>query len=297
MDTLPVTIRPATAADLPQCQRVWLATEGYTGAVVQPVLPLHAHELRTGRLVVAVAADTVVGFGATLVRSGVLYLADLFVLPQHHGRGIGGRLLATLLDDHAGPRFTMASTSTAARALYARHGMAAAWELAYVSGRAHAIDRDRLAAGRGRGISSRVGTIDDAIALDRAVTRRDRRPELEHEVGTLGGRVLIVERDGAVIGHAVVVQPTWWVPWRTNGTRVAPVVVADPADGATATAAAVLHALDTGASTVNSFVPVPHGAYAMLLRAGFRCVDADLHMTSDPALVDPARYLPSIDTV
>lgn len=299
MDTLPVHIRSATVDDLPQCQRVWLATERYTDPVTHPVLPLHAHELRTGRLVVAAAGDEVVGFGATLVRSGVLYLADLFVLPEWHGRGLGGHLLDELVGDHRGPRFTMASTSPSARALYAGHGMQPAWELAYVVGRAHSIARGPLQEAAGA-VAVRPASVDDVAALDRAVTGRDRRPELEHETATLGGSLLSVVRgrgETRMIGHAVVIQPTWWVPWRTNGTRVAPVVVLDPADAAPAVAAAVLHALDTGATIINSFVPRPHGAHAVLLRAGFRGVDADLHMTSDPALVDPLRYLPSIDTV
>jgi len=296
MDTIPATIRPATADDLPQCQRVWLATERYTDPVAHPVLPLHAHELRTGRLIVAVAGGDVVGFGATIVRSGVLYLADLFVLPEQHGHGIGGRLLDDLLAGHAGPRFTMASSSPAARSLYARYGMAPAWELAYVVGRAHSIARERLVE-LASPIELHAATIGDVTAMDREVTGRDRRPELEHETATLGGTLLAARRGGEVVGHALVIQPTWWVPWRATGTRVAPVVVGDPADAAPVAAAAVVHALDRGATIINSFVPVPHAAHAALLHAGFRRVDTDLHMTSEPGLVDPRRYLPSIDTV
>src|SRR5262249_6384111 len=116
-------IRPAVDADLPTCHAVWLATEGVE-ASSDDVLPLLEHELRSGRLLVAWdATGTVIAFGATLTRSGVTYLADLFVHPDHQGHGVGRALLHALLDDMHGERFTMASTSLAARALYERFGM------------------------------------------------------------------------------------------------------------------------------------------------------------------------------
>src|SRR5882724_7095630 len=98
-----VTIRAATADDLAACRAVWLATEGYEAPAGVETLPLHGHELHRGRLLVAVSGaassdggSVVLGFGATFTRSGVAYLADLFVDPAHHGQGIGGALLRAL---------------------------------------------------------------------------------------------------------------------------------------------------------------------------------------------------------
>src|SRR3954464_12580906 len=99
-------IRPATERDVPACYEAWLSTESrrLEAAGAAPpagtVLPLHEHELHSGRLVVAALPNggAVVGFGATFIRSGVVYLADLFVRPSHQGRGIGRALLHALLD-------------------------------------------------------------------------------------------------------------------------------------------------------------------------------------------------------
>jgi GNAT superfamily N-acetyltransferase len=292
------TIRPATLDDLPRCHDVWLATEGIE-PISDRVLPLHEHERATGTLLVAESdPHGVVGFGATLTRSGVTYLADLFVLPDRQGHGIGRALLHALLDDAVAaraPRFTMASGSPSARALYERFGMAPSWDLSYLLGEVAALDRSALDAD---GVTARPGvSIDDVATLDLAVTGRDRRADLVHETSRLGGTLLALTRGDGVVGHAIVIQPTWWVPWRPHGTRVAPVVVADAADAPSAVAAAVHWAIAAGASVINSFVPVGHSAHDVLLDAGFRRTDADLHMTSGARLLDPERYLPSIDTV
>src|SRR3954470_11823575 len=109
-----VSIRPATERDLPGCYDAWLSTvteHPEAAALVGSgtVLPLHEHELQSGRIVVATAGSSVVGFGATLTRSDVVYLADLFVQPGHQGQGVGRTLLHALLDDGPARRFTFAS--------------------------------------------------------------------------------------------------------------------------------------------------------------------------------------------
>src|SRR5258708_752314 len=167
-----VTIRAATADDLAACRAVWLATEGYNAPPGAETLPLHGHELQRGRLLVAVSESEdsdVVGFGATFTRSGVAYLADLFVDPAHQGQGIGGALLRALFADHDGPRFTMASGSAAARKLYERHGMAPAWPLSYLLGDIDAIDTTELV---DASVRARRVDLDAVLAVDLEVTRR-----------------------------------------------------------------------------------------------------------------------------
>ncbi len=292
------TIRPATERDLPACHEVWLSSEPNRLRDVPPpaagtVLPLHEHELHTGRLLVAEDAGNVVAFGATLTRSGVVYLADLFVRPSQQGRGIGRALLHGLLDDAPPRRFTFASTHPAARPLYATFGMVERWSLHYLDASHDSLALDALDA---EGVVAVAASVDDVIDLDRRVTGRDRRVDLEHERDRLGWRCFLLQRDGATIGYSVVVHPQWWVPWKPHGARVAPVMVGQPGDARGAVAATVRAALELGATDLSTFVPSEHAALPMLLAAGFvDDDDQDAYMASDPGLLDPERYLPPID--
>src|SRR5436305_129086 len=85
------------------------------------------------------------------------------------------------------------------------------------------------------------------LAIDRDVTGRDRAQDLAYELDVLHGHLVAITRGADVVGHAVVIHPTWWVPWRAEGTRVAPVVVRDPADATGAVGAAVQYARGLGA--------------------------------------------------
>src|SRR5438132_1116977 len=88
-----VEVRPATAADLPGARGV---AEAH-GDVFEPGRPDNlTHELEQGRLVVAADGPRVVGFGGALERGGVAYLADLFLLPDRLGRGIGAGIMRAL---------------------------------------------------------------------------------------------------------------------------------------------------------------------------------------------------------
>jgi GNAT superfamily N-acetyltransferase len=287
-----VAIRAATERDLPACYDAWLSTvtehpEAAAAMGSGLVLPLHEHELRSGRLVVAVDGGEVIGFGATLTRSGVVYLADLFVRPAHQGQGVGRALLHSLFDDAPMPRFTFASSDPSARALYSTFGMEPRWTLHYVEGAPVELDAD--------GVVARPGDFEAVVALDRELTKRDRRADLEHERDRLGFKCFVLERAGDVLGYGVVIHPQWWVPWKPNGTRVAPVIVRDPADARAAAAATMLAARELGATDVTTFVPSEHPALDMLLTNGFTATDADAFMTSNPSLLDPRRYLPPVD--
>jgi GNAT superfamily N-acetyltransferase len=66
-----------------------------------------------------------VGF-ARAVSDGVAlaYLADLFVLPEHRGRGLGHRRVATMVEDGAGREFRWLLQTADAHDLYAHFGFA-----------------------------------------------------------------------------------------------------------------------------------------------------------------------------
>jgi GNAT superfamily N-acetyltransferase len=297
----PVEIRAATVDDLPACHAVWLSTEDdvppATGA--ETVLPLHLHELHTGRLLVATipastARDEVIGFGATLTRSGTAYVADLFVRPDRQGQGIGGRLLQGLLADHDGPRFTLASTDPGARALYGRFGMVAREEFLYLRAATSSIDWAPLAGGDA--VELVDATVDDVAPIDRAVTGRDRRVDLEHARDHLGARLLLAWHDGAITGYTSYAHPIWWNPWHPDAVRIGPVAVLDPATAAPVIAATLRATAALESGWLGPFVPASSPALEPLVAAGFRTVDTDLLMTSEAGLVDPARYHPAVDT-
>jgi hypothetical protein len=73
----------------------------------------------------------------------------------------------------------------------------------------------------------------------------------------------------------------------------------ESADDMSATiAAGVVAARDSavGVDIVSMFAAASLVALPQLLDAGFDIVDTDLFMTSDPRLLDPSRYMPTVDT-
>jgi GNAT superfamily N-acetyltransferase len=292
-------LRAATTDDLASCHRVWLATEP-TPTATEPtlspprVLPLHRHELDTGRLVVADLEGVIVGFGATLTRSGVAYVADLFVTPDHQSHGIGARLLHALLDDHDGPRFTLASTDPRARALYERFGMHPVGEYAYLRAHPNDVVPDRLDSD---GVVLDVtALIDEIIDIDRAVTGRDRRVDLVHAEARLGARTFRARRNSRTVGYAQVVHPIWWSPTHPDAVRIGPIIATEQRELLTILAAVTAEAASLQTTSLGPFVPVGGPAYAAMISAGFVDADRDLLMVSDPAIVDIDRYLPAVDT-
>jgi GNAT superfamily N-acetyltransferase len=86
-----------------------------------------------GRLLAAVDGGTVVGFGGVVPAHGSHMVTDLFVDVDHGGRGVGGRLVAALLDG-VSSAFTFSSTHPAALAAYRRAGLALGWPLLTMRG-------------------------------------------------------------------------------------------------------------------------------------------------------------------
>jgi GNAT superfamily N-acetyltransferase len=80
------------------------------------------------RMVGAYRVDTaaMVGF-ARAVSDGLslAYLADVFVLPEHRGRGIGTGLVAAIIEDGPGAGFRWMLHTADAHGLYAKFGFAA----------------------------------------------------------------------------------------------------------------------------------------------------------------------------
>jgi GNAT superfamily N-acetyltransferase len=77
------------------------------------------------RVVGIYQGQDMVGF-ARAVSDGVAfaYLADVFVLPPHRGRGLGRRLVAVMIDDGPGADFRWLLHTADAHSLYASFGFA-----------------------------------------------------------------------------------------------------------------------------------------------------------------------------
>ncbi len=287
-------IREATEADVQGCNDVWVSTQPGLDAVPIPYLPLSAHELATGRLMVAELDGEVAGFGATLTRSGVLYLADLFVGPAQQSRGLGRQLMQALCGEHRGPLFTFSSADPRARHLYEQFGMRAVEQYHYLDAPFDTLvtsptDVEFVEARRA-----------DVVAIDAEITGRDRLADIDYTSG-LGASWYAARRRGgcgACIGVIALAAPTWWNPWHPRGACIGPVLAHDAADVAPilAAALALLTGVEDTPDVVSTFVPSSLAALPALLSAGFQVIDTDLLMASDPALIDRRRYIPTVAT-
>lgn len=109
-------------------EAVWafLSTHAYWGrwrdrAAVEAQLDsawrvVGAYESHTGRLL---------GFARAVSDGvGMAYLADVFVVPDRRGAGIGHGLVRTMIDDGPGARFRWLLHTADAHGLYRQHGFA-----------------------------------------------------------------------------------------------------------------------------------------------------------------------------
>ncbi len=171
--------------------RIWWRTDHDQDGPL-PLDPLawdHLRHLReSGRMVMATTDDgQPVGFGGIVERSGVTRLADLFVDPEHQGRGVGKALLHEMLDGKT-VMTTSASSDARALPLYARAGMQPLWPYHFVSG-----DPRRVTAPTA--VTVEPSTRVEVIEIDRAATGFDRATDHEYyEVGCRAQPLGIVVR-------------------------------------------------------------------------------------------------------
>jgi GNAT superfamily N-acetyltransferase len=135
-----VRIRLAEDDDLLACARIFARsatdlTERYRpdqsgdfSVEPQERLPLYRHLLGTGAIFVAEDPDPV-GFSAAIVRDGVWFLSQLWVLPDHQAGGIGSALLEEALAWGRGSSAfsVIGSPHPAAQLLYLRASMFPLW--------------------------------------------------------------------------------------------------------------------------------------------------------------------------
>lgn len=130
-----VNLRLATEVDLPAIHRVWWATELPANPSEEVKNnPWFGHVIRTGTMLVAELDGHLVGFAGCRRLGDTSVISDFFVDPAHQGRGVGTRLLESLLPPGR-PVMTLASDDPKALSVYTRFGMTPRWKCHYVTGK------------------------------------------------------------------------------------------------------------------------------------------------------------------
>jgi GNAT superfamily N-acetyltransferase len=272
--------RSATLEDVPAI-RVLLSAHDNDSPVttVDIVGPYLGHLIQHAIALVTERDGQLVAYGAAVDTGSARHLADLFVRPDLLGRGIGRPLLAALMGD-APQRTTFASADPRALPLYVRAGMAPLWPCLYLEGPAAALPAPDL--------SITIEPADPArlASLERAWTGCDRSTDHLFWASQADAEAFVVFEAGepAAFGYARA---------RQAGTArtIDRLLVRPGAEPVRPTVAAIRHAGRGGA--VAAFVAGPSPVLPALLAAGFRVMDRDQFMASDPALVDPARIIPN----
>lgn len=263
-------VRPATQADMAAIRAI---AGRYETLASWPQPPDYLDLERTaGRLLVGERRGTVVGYGGTLSRGGLVHLADLFVHPDHQSAGLGVALLDELLP-HAAPVVTFASADPRAVGLYTRRGLRPVTPMLYLTGRVGGLP---AAAG-----TARVTTAERVAGLDTSVSGGERHGHLTWYASL--PTVSVHSTDGAyafarTVGDDLVVGPA--------GGRT-------PADCADAVLAAL--ADHPEASRAHVAVFGPHPLLGLLLSAGFAITDMDTYMEREPDSIAVDRYVPHVE--
>jgi GNAT superfamily N-acetyltransferase len=271
-------IRAATPDDIPSIRRILAAHGDGPTPGVDIVGPYLLHLVRNHRAMVVEQDGVEVAFGAAVNAGRVVHLADLFVLPDRLGQGIGRPLLTALLDG-ARRRTTFASGDPRALPLYVRAGMVPMWPCLYVGGATSALPPTPASLETASADPSRLAT------LELAWTGADR--SLDHAFWasqSAADAFVIADRGRPVaVAYARARQAS-------PGRLLRRLLIRPDEDPVPATLAA-LHRAGRGGS-VQALIQGPSPVLRVLLDAGFRVEDRDQFMASEPGLVDPARLVP-----
>jgi GNAT superfamily N-acetyltransferase len=283
-----VRIRRAEDDDLIELARVFVRTAtylteryrpeavGHVSTDVEGRLPLYRHLRETGAVFVAEDDGLPVGFSAAVVRQGVWFLSQLWVLPEHHAGGIGSALLDEALawgrEGGARTFSVVASPHPAAQLMYLRASMYPLWtQLELTAGEAR---RPEAPPGVLPITEGDLGWVAD---LDRDV-RGIVRPE-DHAFWRGHATGLALRRDDRPAGYVYV--------WEDG--KVGPGAAAEPRDVVSLIQAARHQAV----GPVTFSVPSSNWtALHELVRLGFAPLGSNTFMASAP-VADGTRYLSS----
>lgn len=236
---------------------------------------------------IAEEAGQILGFAFSWICGDLWFLAQLFVLPGHQGRGIGNELLKRTLDHakHAGAANKALITFTfnrVSQGLYIRHGMFPRLPLYFLSAQRETL-RQRLP-----GSGSRHMPLDLTSHLDRlaaidtdvlGVSRAKHHRYLLQDSAMIGAAV---QADGDCSGYAYI----------SRDGSIGPLAVMRHTDCGDAFIAALGLAVETGAPQVSAFLPgTNEAALRIALECGMR-VTIPMVLLSARDFGDWARYLP-----
>lgn len=289
-----ITIRPATAHDLPGIYDVWYAAEmhGDPDPPAKGALPpAYAHELETGLLFVAERDSALVAFASSVTRGDVTFLTDLFVRPERQSAHLGSELLRRVLPADAPIRCTLASSDPRAISLYARAGMRPWWPMYWL--RAQTAELGALPTGGVTVEEARPG--DPALlAMDAAICGRARPQDHAFWVERDEGVPLWFLRGGERVGYGYVHRRSPGFVWAPEAIALG-VLGARSEDDALACVGAAIEWARPQAATLRLTIPGPHPAFAPLLAAHWAIVSVDTFSSSERLpFADPRRYLASL---
>lgn len=260
-------IRPATLVDVDAIVAVLHANDekhlddAYVG-----------HLLATGRVVVALVGEQLIGVGATIERGGVTHIADLYVDPSRQGAGVGGKLLSAL-DPARTPCTTFSSSDPRALPLYMRAGLVPWWPLLYFAGRPSRPLPAPFAVER--------ASAGEVMAID-AMVVAGRAPDHDYYASQPDVLSFIV-RDGS---RAVAAGHT------QNGV-IEMMSIVGSVDAANAVTSVISFLADSAPGPILTALPGPHPSVRAVLDAGMPITAHDLYCATALGLVDPVRRLPN----
>ena len=286
-----IGLRRATPADLGEIRRVWLENELADQPDPPPYRPspsVFRHELEHGEMWVAECAGRVAGFTAVLERGAAVYLAELFVSPEHQSSGIGRRLLERVTPADGREFWTVSSVDPRAQSIYLRAGMRPKWPRYELHGRAGALS-----------INPKVDVeVVDADAGDAEFLRWHAEiggffDRADHAY-LLDGRAAVplwLVRKGKRVGFGYAQMRDDESFLHPDALTIGPLGALSTVDAAACVAALVVWACER-AEVVQIKVVGPHPGLAALLRAGFRIIYAETFFsTADPPFNAFDRYL------
>jgi GNAT superfamily N-acetyltransferase len=276
-------IRAAVVDDVPAIASLLLAADQLPPG--EPPLPPGVqdnyirHLVERGTAAVTDLGGVVIGFGATIFNGRTTHLSDLFVAPEHQGRGHGGRLLTAVFGDRR-PRSTFSSDDPRAMPLYIKAGMSPLWPNLYVTG-------DPTALATPEGVEVSGISLEEVAVADTEWSGTDRSADIAYWRTLPDVRGYAVTRSrrpvAVFIGRRRLNGFGRWI----DRARVA------PGEQPTLPLLAALRQAAEGGHLVGACVPGPSPLLPVLLQAGFRIRDRDTFMASEPGVIDPATELPS----
>jgi ribosomal protein S18 acetylase RimI-like enzyme len=293
---MPLIFRPARADELQRAQELVVRsindlTErhgfGPMASLRQPDFQLFSLDDDADGLWVAEADGEIVGFAMSWVCGDLWFLAELFVAPDHQGRGVGSELLARTFVHARKAGATKKSLITftfnvVSQGLYIRHGLMPRLPMYFFSAARETLGArlrgDRLHASPLEPTASHLAAL---AALDVATLGVSREKHHRFLLGNGAMKGVLLHDRGDCIGYAYV---------STTG-HVGPLTVAQAPHMGAAFRTALDLAAACGAPQVSSFLPSVSAALGVAVECGMR-ITLPMVLLADREFGDWARYLP-----